>query len=166
MSKKKIFSKVTKTVLDAVAPDFVDSATKIVGDQLEKRKDYVHIPDVTLISVEEAEKILSQYGFNFSKVLVTPDIKYANKRSFTVIDLSPKVGWAVDPKTYVKIFYANDEIIEKSKSLKLKADQEKKFAKQKHQETLNKLTNETIEQTTKLAKKFNFHKSKNNGPAK
>ncbi|MFT8458191.1 MAG: PASTA domain-containing protein [Liquorilactobacillus ghanensis] len=160
MSKKKILGKLTKTALDAVAPDFVDSTVNVVNQQLEKRKDYIKIPDVISLPIDEASSILESYNFKFSKVLVNPDIKYADKRSLTVLKISPKVGWDVDPKTFVKFFYADDEVIMKSKELKNAAALKKEQQKKEQQETLHNLTDSTVNQTKKMINKFDFHKHK------
>lgn len=160
MSKKKILGKLTKTALDAVAPDFVDSTANIVNQQLEKRKDYIKIPDVISLPIDEASSILESYGFKSSKALLDPDIKYADKRSLTVLKISPKVGRAVDPKTFVKFFYADENVITQSKELRNSAISQKKQQKKEQQEVLHNLANSTINQTKKMINKFDFHKHK------
>ncbi|USI44950.1 hypothetical protein [Leuconostoc mesenteroides] len=44
MGKAKLFGTIGKMALGAVAPDVLEQGTKIVNDQLEKRKDYLKYP--------------------------------------------------------------------------------------------------------------------------
>lgn len=160
MSKKKMLGKLTKNALNAIAPDFVDSTANIVSNELEKRKDYIKIPDVVSLPVDEASSILESYGFKFSKALIDPDSKYAERRPLTVLKISPNVGWAVDPKTFVKVFYADEAVITKSKELKNAIALKKEQQKKEQQEKLHNLTDSTVNQAKKMISKFDFHKHK------
>ncbi|MFL2030468.1 hypothetical protein [Loigolactobacillus zhaoyuanensis] len=70
MGKAKLFGTIGKMALGAVAPDVLEQGTKIVNDQLEKRKDYLKIPDVKLLDVEKATAVIDKYNFNHSEVPV------------------------------------------------------------------------------------------------
>ena len=62
-NKTKLISTVGKIALGALAPEILAQGTKLVNAQLEKRKGYVKVPDVTALTVDEADEIMTQYHF-------------------------------------------------------------------------------------------------------
>lgn len=46
----------------------LDEATKIINNQLDKRKHYVKIPDIKSLPLDEAAKVLEQYEFNYALI--------------------------------------------------------------------------------------------------
>lgn len=101
MSKGKMLGKLTKVAASSIlgSSPVEDAVAKIVDDQLEKRKDYVKVPDVIGVPLADAEKILSEFQFKFIRTLADPDIKYANKRVDVVLATKPEVvvQWHLTP---------------------------------------------------------------------
>lgn len=146
MNKTKLISTVGKIALGALAPELLAQGTKLVNAQLEKRKGYIKIPDVTALDVDEANEIMTQYHFNHTVVSVAPAVKYANAVPNQVVKTQPKGNSLVDPQTFVKLYTINAETVQKSKMMA--ADLEK--AKQKRQQAVKAKVQNTITATTKI----------------
>lgn len=146
MNKTKLISTVGKIALGALAPELLAQGTKLVNAQLEKRKEYIKVPDVTALDVDEANEIMTQYHFNHTVVSVAPAVKYANAVPNQVVKTQPKGNSLVDPQTFVKLYTIDAETVQKSKMMA--ADLEK--AKQKRQQAVKAKVQNTITATTKI----------------
>ncbi|WP_455646895.1 PASTA domain-containing protein [Leuconostoc sp.] len=146
MNKIKLISTVGKIALGAFAPELLAQGTKLVNAQLEKRKGYIKVPDVTALDVDEANEIMTQYHFNHTVVSVAPAVKYANAVPNQVVKTQPKGNSLVDPQTFVKLYTIDAETVQKSKMMA--ADLEK--AKQKRQQAVKAKVQNTITATTKI----------------
>ncbi len=51
MGKTKIISTLGKVALNAVAPDVLEQGTKMINNHLEKRNEYIKIPDVKSVDI-------------------------------------------------------------------------------------------------------------------
>lgn len=125
MGKARIVSKAAKGTAEVVVSQLVASAAKLAADKLEKRQTYIKLPDVKGMSIDEATRVLTKFGFTFSTVLVEANKKYAGKRSNTVFKTAPRGNGAVAPETFVKIFYANQNVITASDTLAAAAVEKK-----------------------------------------
>ena len=159
MGKAKLFGTIGKMAVGAVAPDLLEQSTKIVSDQLEKRKDYTKIPDVKLLNVEEATATMKQYSFNHSVVKVTADIKYANSVPNSVVKIQPKGNTTVDPNTFVKIYYIDEETVIQSQKLAKDLEINRLNKKHKKQEQIHNALDVTSKVSSNLTKKLHFKKS-------
>lgn len=146
MNNTKLISTVGKIALGALAPELLAQGAKLVNAQLEKRKGYIKVPDVTALDVDEANEIMTQYHFNHTVVSVAPAVKYANAVPNQVVKTQPKGNSLVDPQTFVKLYTIDAETVQKSKMMA--ADMEK--AKQKRQQAVKAKVQNTITATTKI----------------
>ncbi|MEN2370503.1 PASTA domain-containing protein [Leuconostoc lactis] len=146
MNKTKLISTVGKIALGALAPELLAQGTKLVNAQLEKRKGYIKVPDVTALDVDEANEIMTQYHFNHTVVSVASAVKYANAVPNQVVKTQPKGNSLVDPQTFVKLYTIDAETVQKSKMMA--ADLEK--VKQKKQQAVKAKVQNTITATTKI----------------
>ena len=146
MNKTKLISTVGKIALGALVPELLAQGTKLVNAQLEKRKGYIKVPDVTALDVDEANEIMTQYHFNHTVVSVAPAVKYANAVPNQVVKTQPKGNSLVDPQTFVKLYTIDAETIQQSKMMA--ADLEK--AKQKRQQSIKAKVQNTMTATTKI----------------
>ena len=146
MNKTKLISTVGKIALGALAPELLAQGTKLVNAQLEKRKGYIKVPDVTALDVDEATEIMTQYHFKHTVVPVAAAVKYANAVPNQVVKTQPKGNTVVDPQTFVKLYTIDAETVQKSKMMA--ADLEK--AKQKRQQAVKAKVQNTITATTKI----------------
>ncbi|WP_014386420.1 MULTISPECIES: PASTA domain-containing protein [Lactobacillales] len=103
--------------VNKVTPKIVDEGVKVIDSHLEKHKDDFKMPGLSQISVAEAKRILALYPINFSLVLVTPDIKLAQQRPNVIIKTSPKENTKVTPGSFIRVFYADDNVIAISRQL-------------------------------------------------
>lgn len=159
MGKAKLFGTIGKMAVGAVAPDLLEQSTKIVSDQLEKRKDYIKIPDVKLLNVEEATATMKQYSFNHSVVKVTADIKYASTVPNSVVKIQPKGNTTVDPSTFVKIYYIDEETVIRSQKLAKDLELNKLNKKHKTQEQIHNALDATSKVSSNLTGKLHFKKT-------
>mgnify|MGYP003365100703 CR=1 FL=1 len=166
MSKEKMLGKLTKVAASSIlgSDPVEDAVVKIVNDQLEKRKDYVKVPDVIGVPLADAEKILSEYQFKFIRTLADPDIKYVNKRADVVLATKPRGGSSVAPHTFVKLIYADDDVLAASQ-LQLKDREAQRGAKKEANKLLmHKLMDTSKSQAGKLSSSLKFslkHHNKN-----
>lgn len=146
MNKTKLISTVGKIALGALAPELLAQGTKLVNAQLEKRKGYIKVPDVTALDVDEATEIMTQYHFKPTVVPVAAAVKYANAVPNQVVKTQPKGNTVVDPQTFVKLFMIDAETVQQSKLMA--EDLEK--TKQKRQQTIKEKVQNTVTATTKI----------------
>lgn len=159
MGKAKPFDKIGEKAVGALGAVLLAQGTKVVSDQLEKRKDYVKVPDVKLLNVKEATSILKRYNFNYSLVKVISDIKYANSVPHSIVKTQPKGNASVDPKTFVKIYYIDEETVIQSQKLAKDLELNKLNKKHKTQEQIHNALDATSKVSSKLTGKLHFKKT-------
>lgn len=160
MGKTKIISTLGKVALNAVAPDVLEQGTKIINNQLEKRKEYIKIPDVKSVDIEDAKATLDRYNFNHSEVPVQPDVKYASANPNTIVKLVPKENTSVAPNTFVKMYYIDEQTIISSKILVQEAENAKASKKQKRQDRIQNVIGTTSNVSANIGKKLHLKKTK------
>lgn len=160
MGKAKLFGTIGKMALGAVAPAVLEQGTKIVNDQLEKRKDYLKIPDVKLLDVEKATAILEKYNFNHSEVPVKANLRYADVLPNTIVKTEPKANAAVAPNTFVKLYYIDEQTLIDSQLLAQEAESKKALKKQKTQDQIHNVLETTSSVSANIGKKLHLKKDK------
>lgn len=158
MGKLQVIGRLARVATAALTPVALDEATKIINRHLDKRKDYVKIPDVKSLSLNEAAKVLEQYEFNYALVKVKADVKYAYNDSDTVLRILPKGGANVDPTTFVKLYYADEETIKQSNDLFKDMMDQKVDKQEKRQQTVRDLTDKTKQVATDVSSKLGLTK--------
>jgi len=143
-----------------IAPIIIDQATKLVNTQLDKHKDYVKVPDVISLSPEEANSVLNQYGFKHSIVKLDAKPKYADSSVNQILKMIPKPGSSIDKSTFLKLYYVDSEIVDKSRTLAEQVALSKAEKKAKTKANIKKTVNKTADISTNLKKKLHFKKSK------
>ena len=162
MGKLQVIGRLARVAAAALTPVALDEATKIINRQLDKRKDYVKIPDVKSLSLDEAAKVLEQYEFNYALVKVKADVKYAYNDSDTVLRILPKGGANVDPTTFVKLYYADEETIKQSNDLFKDMMDQKVDKQEKRQQAVRGLTDKTKQVATDVSGKLGLTKKDKN----
>lgn len=162
MGKLQIIGRLARVATAALTPVALDEATKIINRHLDKRKDYVKIPDVKSLSLNEAAKVLEQYEFNYALVKVKADVKYAYNDSDTVLRILPKGGTNVDPTTFVKLYYADEETIKQSNTLFKDMMDQKVDKQEKRQQAVRDLTDKTKQVATDVSGKLGLTKKDKN----
>lgn len=117
MGKIQLIGKAVKIAAPFVikaAPAVMEQVNKITEQQKEKKKDYIKIPDVLSLPIDEATEVLTKYHFNYSLIKLPADQKLASKAANTVLKITPKSGSNVDPNTFVKLYYADEVIVNES----------------------------------------------------
>lgn len=160
MGKAKLFGTIGKMALGAVAPAVLEQGTKIVNDQLEKRKDYIKIPNVKLLDVEKATAILDKYDFNHSEVPVKANLHYADALPNTIVKTEPKENTAVAPNTFVKLYYIDEQTLIDSQLLAQEAESKKALKKQKTQDQIHNVLETTSSMSANIGKKLHLKKDK------
>ena len=158
MGKLQIIGRLARVAASAVTPMALDEATKIINNQLDKRKHYIKIPDVTSLPLDEAAKVLEQYEFNYALVKLPADIKYADNDSNTVLRILPKGGTSVDPTTFVKVYYADADTIDKSNTLFKDMVDQKIDKQEKHRQTVRDVANKSKQFAADVGNKITPHK--------
>ena len=100
MGKTKIFTVLGKLTAGALIPEALNQGAKILNRELEKRQDYVKIPDVTGLPVEEAAMVLEKYGFQHSLIKATASPQFSNSTDNQVIKLVPRAKSNVPATTF------------------------------------------------------------------
>lgn len=156
MSKFKLITKTAKTIGEFMAPELLTEATKMVNKQVEKRSDYIKIPNVRQLTIDEAKSILNQFDLIVSTILLDPDIKLANARPNSVLKVTPHSALAVPPKTLVKIFYIDEATALESRRLQMEFDKTKAIKKQAQTEAITKLGNSVKQAPKNIKDKIHF----------
>ena len=107
--------------VNKVAPGIVDETTKVIDHHLDKHKDDFKMPGLIDVPLDEAERVLQLYRLHYSLILVNPDVKYAGVRPHVVLAITPKEHTNVSARTFVRAYYADNDVIEASRKL---ADQQ------------------------------------------
>lgn len=132
MGKIQIIGKAAKIAAPYVikaAPAVMEQVNKFTEQQKDKKKDYIKIPDVLSLPVERATEVLTEYHFNYSLIKLPTDQKLASKAANTVLKITPKSGSNVDPNTFVKVYYADEAIVNESIQKQHDAIDQKNMAK-------------------------------------
>lgn len=159
-NKTKLISTVGKIALGALAPELLAQGTKLVNAQLEKRKGYVKVPDVTALTVDEADEIMTQYHFNHTVVSVAPAVKYANAVPNQVVSTQPKGNTVVDPQTFVKLYTIDAETIHQSQLIAETLEKARQVRKQAIKEKVNNTVRATAKIPAHITKKLKANKKK------
>ena len=77
---------------------------------------YVRVPDVRDLFVSDAEKVLSELGFDVHLILDKPNARYANERVEEVIRVVPNCKKLVKG-SLIKVYYLDNFGLEESKNL-------------------------------------------------
>lgn len=77
---------------------------------------YVRVPDVRDLLVSDAEKVLSELGFDVHLILDKPNARYANERVEEVIRVVPDCKKLVKG-SLIKVYYLDNFGLEESKNL-------------------------------------------------
>ncbi|MFM1525334.1 MULTISPECIES: hypothetical protein [Helcococcus] len=77
---------------------------------------YVKVPDVRDLLISDAEKVLSDLGFDVHVILDKPNAKYANERIEEVTKILPNSKKLVKG-SLIKIYYLDEDGVEESKKL-------------------------------------------------
>lgn len=160
MEKEKLFGTMKKMALVAIAPAVLEQGTKIVNDQLEKRKDYLKIPNLKLLDVEKATAILEKYNFNHSEVPVKANLRYADALPNTIVKMEPKGNTTVAPNTFVKLYYIDEQTVIDSQLLAQEAESKKALKKQKTQNQIHNVLETTSNVSANIGKKLHLKKDK------
>lgn len=162
MGKVKFFGTLGKMALGALAPDLLEQGTKIVNNQLEKRKDYLKVPDVRLLDVEKAVTVMDKYNFNHSEVSVKADLHYASALPNTIVKLEPKGNTSVAPNTFVKLYYIDEQTIINSQLLAQEVKNKKNLKKLKIQKRIHNVLKTTSNISANIGKKLHFKRGRKN----
>ena len=160
MGTGKLIGVLGKAALGAAAPGLLENANKLVNDQLEQRKGYVKIPDITLLDAQEATSILDNYGLNHTLIKAEPNLDYANANPNTIVKMTPRGNAKVDPKTFIKVFYVDESIVDQSKQLLVNASEDalsenvNTTSGESYTDILSQGINNTKDTATNLFKKF------------
>jgi beta-lactam-binding protein with PASTA domain len=115
---RKLLMKGGKVVLGHIAPDFLNSVTKIGNDIIEHQKNLVKIPDLKDVHIDEALRVLKdELNLRPTSAIATPSLGYADGSENNVVYSVPRFGSQVNPKAIVKVYYLTQEVIDKSKEL-------------------------------------------------
>lgn len=77
---------------------------------------YVRVPDVRDLLVSDAEKVLSELGFDVHLILDKPNVRYANERVEEVTRVVPNSKKLVKG-SLIKVYYLDNFGLEESKNL-------------------------------------------------
>ena len=159
MGTGNIVGKIASKAVQSLAPDLAVTAAagaaNLFKNTYDKHQAYVKVPDVSGLLVEDVPPILQKAKFNFASVLAEPDKKYAEKRPNTVLRTAPHANASVPPETFIKVFYADEDVITASKALAAEAS-EKKAARNEAVKQLAHKVEDTAKTTTAgLAQKLN-----------
>ncbi|CAH1851657.1 PASTA domain-containing protein [Convivina praedatoris] len=152
----KLIKGIGASALTSVA---IDEVAKMASKELEKRSHYVKLPDVRSLPVSEAESILQDYDFKYSLVKLPPDAKYADVLINHVVRMTPHGGANVDPKTFIKIYYADEQTIQASQVLAEKLAEEKALKKAKNQANIKHVVDVTAKVSSNVTEKLHLKKS-------
>lgn len=109
-----------------LANDVLKLGTHFISDELrrqsKKRDEVVELPNVIELKLNNAIDQLKKKGFEVEAIVInTPKKSYANLEVNTVVKMKPTPSMAHKkflPKTLIKLYYVNDNIISEAKILK------------------------------------------------
>ncbi|KRN25898.1 PASTA domain-containing protein [Lacticaseibacillus camelliae] len=159
MGKGKIVGKIAAKAVQSLAPDLAVTAAagaaNIFKNTYDKHQAYVKVPDVSGLSIEDIPPILQKAKFNFASVLAEPDKRYAEKRPNTVLRTAPHANASVPPETFIKVFYADEDVINASKALAAEASEKKAARNEAAKQLAHKVEDTAKTTTVGLAHKLN-----------
>lgn len=116
--KTKVLKKSGKIVAELVGPEVLKFGAKIGSELYEQQKALVKIPDLKDVHYEEAVRVLrDELHLITTLAIANPNIAYADESENEVMYTEPRFGMRVSPGTAVKIYYLNQDVIDKSKRL-------------------------------------------------
>ena len=146
MGKIQLIGKAVKIAAPFViraAPAVIEQVNKFNEQQKEKKKDYIKIPDVLSLPIDEATEVLTKYHFNYSLIKLPANEKLASQIANTVLKITPKSGNNVDPNTFIKLYYADEKTIDESVQKRYDTIAQKAMTKDKHKKQIKHLVNKT-----------------------
>jgi len=118
MGWQKNLLKGGKAVAKFVVPEVVELGAKIGTDIYEQQKLMVKIPDLKDVHIDEAMRLLKDdLNLTPTKAIANPNIAYADESDNEVMYSEPRFGSRVNPGSPIKVYYLNQEVIDKSKVL-------------------------------------------------
>ena len=118
MGWQKNLLKGGKAVAKFVVPEVVELGAKIGSDIYEQQKSMVKIPDLKDVHIDEAMRLLKdELNLTPTKAFANPNIAYADESDNEVMYSEPRFGSRVNPGSPIKVYYLNQEVIDKSKVL-------------------------------------------------
>jgi len=118
MGWQKSLKNVGKAVVKFAVPEVIELGAKIGSDIYEQQKSMVKIPDLKDVHIDEAMRILKdELHLIPTKAFANPNIAYADESDNEVMYSEPRFGSRVNPGSPIKVYYLNQEVIDKSKVL-------------------------------------------------
>lgn len=118
MGWQKNLLKGSKVVADIMMPEVVELGAKIGTEIYEQQKSMVKIPDLKDVHIDEAMRILKdELHLVPTKAYANPNIAFADESDNEVMYSEPRFGSRVNPGSPIKVYYLNQEVIDKSKVL-------------------------------------------------
>ena len=118
MGWQKNLLKGSKVVADIMMPEVVELGAKIGTEIYEQQKSMVKIPDLKDVHIDEAMRVLKdELHLVPTKAYANPNIAFADESDNEVMYSEPRFGSRVNPGSPIKVYYLNQEVIDKSKVL-------------------------------------------------
>ena len=118
MGWQKNLLKGSKVVADIMMPEVVELGAKIGTEIYEQQKSMVKIPDLKDVHIDEAMRVLKdELHLVPTKAYANPNIAFADESDNEVMYSEPRFGSRVNPGSPSKVYYLNQEVIDKSKVL-------------------------------------------------
>lgn len=100
---------------EILGDEVLGAVVKAGTNAFEKYNNKIKIPDVKDVQYEEAVRNLSELNLLPIVAIAKPNVAYADSVENAVVDSEPKFGKKVDPNSTVKLYYATNDVIQKSK---------------------------------------------------
>lgn len=139
-----------KGLLTSLPTEIADKTLDIVNAHMEKHKQDVKVPDLTGLTIDEAEDILTQFNFKHSRVLVEPHKNYRHKKENIVLRSVPKPNTSVVLGSFIKLYYIDAATIDASQ----KIIEQQQLHKQQRQANRQAIVNQTVTTTKSLTTGF------------
>jgi hypothetical protein len=120
--KSTLFKGSAQFVKELVGEEAIDISVKIGKEIYEQQKSMVKIPDLKDVHIDEAMRVLKdELHLVPTKAYANPNIAFADESDNEVMYSEPRFGSRVNPGSPIKVYYLNQEVIDKSKVLFNKA---------------------------------------------
>lgn len=108
----------TKVVKELVGDEVIKAGVKIGTEIYEQQKSLVKIPDLKDVHIDEAMRVLKdELHLVPTRAFANPNIAYADESDNEVMYSEPRFGSRINPGSPIKVYYLNQEVIDKSKVL-------------------------------------------------
>lgn len=116
--KSTLFKGSAQFVKELVGEEAIDISVKIGKEIYEQQKSMVKIPDLKDVHIDEAMRVLKdELHLVPTKAYANPNIAFADESDNEVMYSEPRFGSRVNPGSPIKVYYLNQEVIDKSKVL-------------------------------------------------